>query len=297
MNPGDYQRVEQAIRFVDARREDQPTLAEIAAHVGLSAPYLQRVFKRWAGVSPKRFWQFLTVEHARRLLRNSSTVLDAANVSGLSSQGRLHDLFVSVEAVTPGECKRLGDELIIRYGFHSTPFGESLLACTDRGVCWLSFLVGQGRAAALRELVEEWPLAVIREDETQTGEISRRIFEPLGGGEQFPLKLLLKGTNFQVQVWRALLKIPEGSTASYQGLAKSLDRPRASRAVGSAVGRNPIAYLIPCHRVLRQVGELSGYRWGVARKQAMLGWESARAWLDDPVRASVAPPKETPRQD
>ncbi|MBW3597774.1 MAG: methylated-DNA--[protein]-cysteine S-methyltransferase [Planctomycetes bacterium] len=271
----DYARIEQAIHFLHANRLSRPSLAEVAAHIGVSPPYLQRVFRRWAGVSPNTLLRMLSVEHAKRLLRESRSVLDATYDAGVSSSGRLHDHFVTLEAITPGEYKSGGAGVEIACGVHDSPFGACFVATTRRGVCRLAFLREETAEYALHELRREWPRAAIREDASITADWVRRIFES-GDREAASLPLLVKGTNFQVQVWRALLQIPEGAVATYRGIAAAIGRPQASRAVGQAVGDNPIAYLIPCHRVLRQAGDLGGYRWGVPRKTAMLAWEAAK---------------------
>ncbi len=273
----DYRRVEKAIRYLEANRADQPGLEELAEHVGVSPSHLHRTFQRWAGVTPKRFLQALTVEHARRALERSRSVLDAAYDAGLSGGGRLHDHFVSVEAVTPGEAKEGGRGLEIRTGVHASPYGPAFVAATDRGICFLAFLEsGADDDEAAGELRSLWPEARIVEDPSATASLARRAFAPLRDEElDAPLPLHLKGTNFQVQVWRALLRIPEGEVVSYGRLAEAVGRPGAARAVGSAVGANPVSWLIPCHRVIRSVGELGDYRWGPTRKRAMLGREMA----------------------
>jgi AraC family transcriptional regulator, regulatory protein of adaptative response / methylated-DNA-[protein]-cysteine methyltransferase len=240
----DYARVERALRFLNANYLQRPTLDEIAAHVHLSPFHFERLFQRWAGTSPKRFLQYLTKEHAKSLLRDSSNMLEATYESGLSGTGRLHDLFVSCEAVTPGEYKRRGKGVIIRYGFHSTPFGECLLAKTDRGICALRFLSSPSKPAALRELRGEWAAAEFVKDDSKTGEICGQIFSGAAEDVSKPFHLHLRGTNFQLKVWQALLTIP--------------------------------AYLIPCHRVIRSLGVIGDYRWGRERKQAMIGWETGR---------------------
>ncbi len=272
----DYIRVERAIRYLDANRGRQPELAEIAASVHLSEYHFQRLFQRWAGISPKRFLQFLTKEDAKRRLRESATVLEAALAAGLSGPGRLHELLVECEAVTPGELRRGGESLEIRYGFHPSPFGECLIAATSRGICALRFVGVTGRATELDGLAREWPRARLIQDRGATAVLAARAFTNLAGGKA-PLRLHLKGTNFQIKVWEALLAIPEGAVTTYSALARAIGQSGAARAVGSAVGRNPVALLIPCHRVLRSVGDISGYRWGAARKQAMLAREAPRA--------------------
>ena len=242
----------------------------------LSEFHFQRLFRRWAGISPKRFIQFLTLEHAKKLLGGSHSVLDATYDAGLSSPGRLHDLFVNIEAMTPGEFKAQGAGLRISYGFHPSPFGECLLAVTERGICGLGFIDAGGRAQILRDFQARWPEAHWEENARLTQPYIRRIF----GGEKRngnrPITLVLHGTNFQIKVWEALLRIPMGSVVPYEDLATTVCSARAARAVGGAVGKNPIAFLIPCHRVIRKAGGIGGYHWGAARKRAMLAWEAAR---------------------
>ncbi len=271
----DYGRIEAAIHYLEENFQDQPTLAEIAAHVGLSDYHFQRLFSRWAGTSPKRFLQFLTIQHAKKLLAESQTILDATYEAGLSSPSRLHDLFVTLEAITPGEFKQEGAGLTIQYGFHNSPFGECLIALTERGICGLQFVVNGDRQAALMTLKASWPQAQFVADNDATRPFISPIFSLSNTQERPSLPLYLKGTNFQVQVWQALLKIPAGTAVSYGTVAQMVGNPKASRAVGSAVGSNPIGYLIPCHRVIRQAGKLGHYRWGSSRKKAIFGWESA----------------------
>jgi AraC family transcriptional regulator of adaptative response/methylated-DNA-[protein]-cysteine methyltransferase len=266
----DYQRIAQAIAYIETHAERQPTLEEIAASVGLSEYHFQRLFSRWAGISPKRFLQFLTKENAKLLLANQS-VLEATYAAGLSSPGRLHDLFVQAEAVTPGEYKSKGAGLEIAYGFHPTPFGECLLAATARGICFLAFVDGGNRDAALAELERDWEQATLTLDPARTEPYVEQIFSP---APRAPLALHVRGTNFQMKVWEALLRIPPGGATSYEDLAVRIGQPRAARAVGSAVAHNPVAYLIPCHRVLRKTGEFGGYRYTPVRKKAMLLRES-----------------------
>lgn len=270
----DYACIEKAIEYLAENYQSQPDLAQVAQYVGLSEYHFQRLFTRWAGISPKRFVQFLTIQHAKQVLDESKTVLDATYETGLSSPGRLHDLFVTHEAMTPGEYKQKGEGLTIRYGFHPTPFGDCLLAVTERGICGLSFVTADGRAQALDNLALDWPQAELIADEEQTRPFSQRIFSPTD--EPSPLKLFLKGTNFQIRVWLALLHIPPGALASYGMVARLAHDPKAVRAVGTAVGHNPIAYLIPCHRVIQQAGHFGSYHWGSSRKKAMIGWEAAR---------------------
>lgn len=276
---GDYARVAEAIRFLDAHYQHQPSLDDLARHLSLSPHHLQRLFARWAGISPKRFVQYLTVEHAKRLLAESHNVLETSLESGLSGPGRLHDLFVTVEAVTPGEFKSGGLGLEIAYGLHDTPFGRCLLAVTERGICALSF-VDDGPDTAIAELRTRWPAAQIVEDPARTAPIHALIFGEKPGSEARPVHLLLKGTNFQLKVWEALLRVPPGQVTTYEEVARSLEAPNAARAVGAAVGANAIGFLIPCHRVIRKSGIVEGYRWGSTRKKAILGWESAHAERD-----------------
>jgi AraC family transcriptional regulator, regulatory protein of adaptative response / methylated-DNA-[protein]-cysteine methyltransferase len=275
-NIEDYCRIEKAILFLEENYQQQPTLGEVAESVNLSEFHLQRLFRRWAGISPKRFIQFLTLEHAKRLLDGAHNILDATYDSGLSSPGRLHDLFVNVEAMTPGEFKARGAGLEIHYGFHPTPFGECLLCVTERGICALGFVAEGGRNENLRDFQSRWPEAQWVENSTLTRPYIKRIF----GGEKpnghRPLTLVLHGTNFQIKVWEALLRIPAGAVVPYEDLASAVCSAKAARAVGSAVGRNPIAFLIPCHRVIRKAGGIGGYHWGAARKRAILSWEAAR---------------------
>jgi AraC family transcriptional regulator of adaptative response/methylated-DNA-[protein]-cysteine methyltransferase len=273
----DYERVEQAIRFLEDNAQRQPSLAQTAAAADLSEYHFQRLFSRWVGISPKRFLQYLTKEHAKQMLTRSDTVLDTAYETGLSGAGRLHDLFVSCEAVTPGDLRRQGAGLEINYGFHPSPFGECLLATTIRGICNLTFVQKNDCNAVREDLVRQWPRAVIRQRPRQTAPLLERIFAAIPAQEPAPLHLYVKGTNFQIKVWEALLQIPLGQAVTYEDIARHIGLPRAARAVGNAVGRNPIPYLIPCHRVIRKTGVFGHYGGGPARKKAMLGWESARA--------------------
>jgi AraC family transcriptional regulator, regulatory protein of adaptative response / methylated-DNA-[protein]-cysteine methyltransferase len=266
----DYLRIQQAIGYLDDHYQDQPTLEAVAANIGLSEYHFQRLFTRWAGVSPKRFLQFLTKEGAKELLDNSENLLDTTHQVGLSSLGRLHDLFVTTEAVSPGEYKSRGEGLTIRYGLHASPFGKCLVAVTERGICHLGF-VQASEGAAIDNLVADWKNARMIEDNRGTEPLIEPIFELNYRGK--PLNIHLRGTNFQMKVWEALLKIPVGAVTTYEGLAKRIDQPSAARAVGTAVGHNPIAVLIPCHRVIRKVGEFGNYRYGALRKKALLARE------------------------
>jgi AraC family transcriptional regulator, regulatory protein of adaptative response / methylated-DNA-[protein]-cysteine methyltransferase len=270
----DYRRIELAIQYLEKHATGQPELSEIASAVGLSEYHFQRIFSRWAGISPKRFLQFLTKEGAKELLAQSEDLLETTYGVGLSSLGRLHDLFVTTEAVTPGEYKSGGSGLTIRYGLHDTPFGKTLIGTTERGICHLGF-VGSSEGNAIDALVADWQQAKMVEDHKATASLVEPIFD-LSQRGNMPLRLHLRGTNFQLKVWEALLRIPPGAVTSYEGLAAQAGRPGASRAVGTALGRNPIAVLIPCHRVIRKLGEFGNYRYGAARKKALLGWEAAQ---------------------
>jgi AraC family transcriptional regulator of adaptative response/methylated-DNA-[protein]-cysteine methyltransferase len=272
----DYARVAKAIGFLREHQFDQPDLAAVAQHVHLTEFHFQRLFSRWAGVSPKRFLQFLTIEHARHQLATSKAVLEASLDSGLSGPGRLHDLFVNVEAVTPGEFKTGGAGVTIDYGFHPTPFGECLLGTTPRGVCWLSFLEGESRNEAVAALREKWSGANLRQSKNAPSPLIEQIFRLPGSRKRGALSLLLMGTNWQIKVWEALLRIPRGALTSYQTIAGVTGARSASRAVGNAVAGNVIAYLIPCHRVIRETGVIGDYKWGSDRKRAIIGWEASR---------------------
>ena len=285
MRTNDYERIEKAIRYLESNWKQQPELEELAWAAGLSPFHFQRLFQRWAGVSPKRFLQYLTAEFAKKRLRESQSVLDASYEAGLSGPGRLHDLFISVEAMTPGQYKALGRGLRIEYGVHSTPFGDALVAVTSRGLCGFLFLGPSGEKAALAQLKRHWPKAEFIPNPSETGDVVQKIFQPTPSRKK--LTVLLKGTPFQIKVWEALLKIPAGCVSAYGDLADKIGKPKASRAVGSAVGKNNIAYLIPCHRVIRETGLLGEYRWGSARKKAILGWELADKAAANPSRTFV----------
>jgi AraC family transcriptional regulator of adaptative response/methylated-DNA-[protein]-cysteine methyltransferase len=272
----DYSRIEQTIHFLDQSFPRQPRLAEVARSVNLSEFHFQRLFKRWAGLSPKRFLQYLSLDYARRALDESPNVLQAADAAGLSGPGRLHDLFVSLEAVTPGEFKRKGEGLKIVYGFHPTPFGDCALAVTPRGISDLIFVSGRRREAARQEIQARWPNAALEENSARTRPYAATIFGAANHHGLQKLPLLVKSTNFQIKVWEALLRIPPGAVATYEDVAAQAGRPGAARATGQAIGSNPIAFLIPCHRVIRKIGVPGGYRWGTTRKRAMLAWEAAR---------------------
>jgi len=269
----DYERIEKAILFLEKNALRRPDLKEVARSANLSEYHFQRLFKRWAGISPKRFLQALTLARAKESLKSAGSLLSATYDAGLSGAGRLHDLFVNIEAVTPDEFRKRGGGLKIRYGFHPSPFGEALIAVTDRGVATVAFAARGGRAKAVRALRRQWKHAGIAENPSATKPYADRIFGKAAGT---PLTLHLKGTNFQIKVWQALLKIPRGAVASYEDVARTIGRPRSVRAVANAVAHNPVGYLIPCHRVIRKTGAIGGYGWGVSRKKAMLAWEHER---------------------
>lgn len=274
----DYERIAKAIEFIADRVDCQPTLEEVAAHLHLSPFHFQRLFCRWAGVTPKRFLQVLTVERAKRLLAEAKPLLAVSDALGLSSGSRLYDHFVQLEAVTPGEFKTRGAGLVIRFAVHETPFGPAFVAMTPRGICHFAFVDGgdiDGQLAALRA---QWPLADLLEDGRAAQAVVCAMFGEPGHREHgVPISLHVSGTNFQVSVWKALLNIAPATLASYAQVADAVGRPKAARAVGQAVGANPVALLIPCHRVIRESGELGGYHWGGTRKLAIQAWEQARA--------------------
>lgn len=270
----DYERIAQIIRFLNEHHVEQPDLATLASRAGLSPFHLHRLFAAWAGVTPKDFLQCLTLAHAKELLRNGSNVLEVALESGLSGPGRLHDLLVNLEAASPGELKSGGVGWLISYGFVDSLFGRCLIAESPRGVCHLSFV--ENEKAALAGLHQDWPQAKLRRDDLDAGHLASTLFaQPSGVPSRPALRAFVRGTPFQVRVWRALLQVPPGSLTSYGRLAAAVGRPTAPRAVGAAVGQNPLAYLIPCHRVIRETGVMGDYRWGPIRKRAMIAWESS----------------------
>jgi AraC family transcriptional regulator, regulatory protein of adaptative response / methylated-DNA-[protein]-cysteine methyltransferase len=294
IRPRDYERIAAAIRFLSERWEEQPSLEQAAAVARLSPFHFQRRFTESVGVSPKRFVQHLTLAHARRALRADATVLGATYAAGLSGPGRLHDLFVTLEALTPGEHRSGGAGIEIVAGIASTPFGRALIGTTPRGVCTLRFLEDDAPAdAALATLTAEWPRARCQRDDERAAVALAGIFaaDAPRSGERTPLRVLVRGTTFQLRVWRALLEIPPGATTTYEHIARAVGRPGAARAAGQAIGRNALAWLIPCHRVIRAAGGLGGYRWGEARKRALLAWERAAASVDaaDDDAAAGAP--------
>jgi AraC family transcriptional regulator, regulatory protein of adaptative response / methylated-DNA-[protein]-cysteine methyltransferase len=276
----DFARIARAIRFIDANFRAQPRLATIAQSARLSEFHFNRLFRRWAGITPRQYLAFVTHNAARRELHGSASVLDAAYTVGLSGAGRLHDLAVTLEAVTPGELKARGAGVAIRYGYSATPFGRALLGSTPRGVCALSFVEPGADGAAAQALRTQWPHAQLRRDDAGAIALSTRIWsaadEPQGAARPAPLRLAVPGTNFQLQVWQALLAVGADSPTTYTALAQALRRTGSERAVGNAVGANPVAWLIPCHNVLRKDGALGGYHWGEDRKRAMLAWTALR---------------------
>ena len=272
----DYYRIEKAIYYLKENFHSQPDLGAIARTAGISEHHFQRIFLRWAGISPKKFLQFLTKEYAKGLLK-SSNLLDASYEAGLSGPGRLHDLFVTCEAMTPGEYKQKGRGLVIDYGFHPSPFGVCFIALTDRGICGLSFMENIARTEIPKSFYEEWSNATFHHDQKKTFEYVKEIFSSKVSHDKKSLKALFLGTNFQIKVWEALLRIPSGAAVTYTDVARMAGSPQAVRAVGTAIGKNSIAYLIPCHRVIRGVGAMGGYRWGLIRKRMILGIEAVQS--------------------
>lgn len=272
----DYARIERAIHFIQSRVHDQPSLADVAEELGLSEFHFQRLFQRWAGVSPKRFLQFLTLEHAKQLLNETRSVLDASLELGLSGPSRLHDLFLTFEHLTPGEYKSGGQGLSVHWGVHLTPLGPALFAALDRGLCAVSFLIGEEPREAALDLGRRWPGAKLEHRPAAVAGFAREVTKRMNGKSGQPLSVVLKGTPLQLKVWEALLRIPEGGVAAYLDVARLAGVPRATRAVGTAIGQNPIACLIPCHRVISSTGGFGRYRWGAERKAALLGMEMSR---------------------
>lgn len=285
----DYTIVQQVLEHITTNWREHPELDELSKLTGVAPTRLQKTFTRWAGLSPKAFLQAVTLDHAKRLLDEGLPLLETSFELGLSSPGRLHDLFVTHEAMSPGVYKSGGEGVEIRYGFHPSPFGQALIMATDRGLAGLAFAddglnESTGRHAgetetfthehAFADMIKRWPHATYVEDKEFTAPLAARIFDPGRWLPEEPLRVVLIGTDFQIRVWEGLLKIPVGKATTYSGLATSLGRPDASRAVGTAVGRNPISFVVPCHRVLGKTGALTGYHWGLTRKRAMLGWEA-----------------------
>lgn len=274
----DYTTVRRVIELITEDYRDQPGLEDIAGRLGQSPTQLQKTFTRWAGLSPKAFLQAVTLDHAKRLLRQEELpLLETSFEVGLSGPGRLHDLFVTHEAMSPGEWKARGAGLTIRYGFHPSPFGQALVMITDRGLAGLAFTDEADGMDAFEDMSSRWPNADYVEDSAATAPYAERIFDPKRWDPKEPLRIVLIGSDFQVRVWEALLRIPMGCAVTYSSIAEKLGQPTASRAVGAAVGRNPISFVVPCHRALGKSGALTGYHWGLTRKRAMLGWEAGKA--------------------
>jgi AraC family transcriptional regulator of adaptative response/methylated-DNA-[protein]-cysteine methyltransferase len=271
-----YIRIEKAIHYIAQNYKVQPTLADLAKHVNISEFHFQRIFTEWAGISPKKFLQFLTIEELKKELTKSKNLMEAANNVGLSAQSRVYDLFVNIEAVTPKEYKTKGKGISIEYGLHNTPFGHCIIAVTERGICSLNFIPDKADNI-IGELKKEWENASIQNNQKRTKEFAEIIFDRSGRRN---LKLFIRGTKFQIKVWEALLKIPFGSVTNYQAISHSIKIPGAVRAVGSAIGNNPVAYVIPCHRVIRREGLVGQYHWGADRKAAIIGWEKSMLALN-----------------
>ncbi|MEP0234907.1 bifunctional helix-turn-helix domain-containing protein/methylated-DNA--[protein]-cysteine S-methyltransferase [Roseibium sp.] len=276
----DYRVVRQTLERITLSWREQPSLEQLAKEAGLQPIQLQRVFSRWAGLTPKQFLQAITLDYAKALLRDSASVLDASYEVGLSGSSRLHDLFVTHEAMTPGAYRGRGTGLTVFYGFHPCPFGQVLLMVTDKGLAGLAFADPGEETSALEDMCERWPAARFIEDKSATAPYASRVFDPGEWDGETPLNVVLIGTDFEIRVWQTLLKIPMGRATTYSDIARTLGNPKASRAVGTAVGRNPISFVVPCHRVLGKNGTLCGYHWGLTRKKAILGWECG---LNGPV--------------
>ena len=268
----DYAKVRTVLEHLGNDWRTQPSLFDLAQPVGLSEDQLQKLFTRWAGLTPKAFLQVLTLNHARAMLKDQASILDAALDSGLSGPGRLHDLFIAHEAMSPGVYKAKGDGLTISYGYHPSPFGIALLMLTQHGLCGLSFNDEGGEAAAFEDMASRWPRALYVEDSARTAPFAARVFRNIKDGQ--PLRITMIGSDFEISVWETLLKIPKGKAVTYGSIAASLGKPKAARAVGAAVGKNPISFVVPCHRVIGSTGALTGYHWGLTRKKAILGWEA-----------------------
>ncbi|HML06637.1 MAG TPA: bifunctional helix-turn-helix domain-containing protein/methylated-DNA--[protein]-cysteine S-methyltransferase [Xanthobacteraceae bacterium] len=272
----DYDVVRRAIGHIRSHWRQQPEIEAIAEAAGVTPTELHHLFRRWAGITPKAFLQALTLDSARRLLRDSASVLDASYEVGLSGPGRLHDLFVTHEAMSPGEWKSGGEGLTMHFGFHPCPFGIALIMATERGLAGLALADAGEERATLADMKSRWPRATYVEDRSRTAALARRIFDPTLWRPSEPLRVILIGTDWEVRVWETLLKIPMGRLTTYSDIAGKVCTPAAARAVGAAVGKNPICFVVPCHRVVGKSGELTGYHWGLTRKRAMLGWEAGK---------------------
>lgn len=273
---GDYDTVRRAIGFISEQWRKQPAIEQIADACGITATELHHLFRRWSGLTPKAFLQAITLDRARTLLRDSASVLDAAYEVGLSGPGRLHDLFVTHEAMSPGEWKACGEGLTLSYGFHPCPFGIALIVAAPRGLASLCFADPGEEQATLADVQRRWPKARYVEDAARTAPLAQRIFDPAKWRADQPLRVVLIGTDWEVRVWETLLRIPVGRATTYSDIARKVGSVKASRAVGAAVGKNPLAFVVPCHRVIGKSGKLTGYYWGLTRKCAMLGWEAGR---------------------
>jgi AraC family transcriptional regulator of adaptative response/methylated-DNA-[protein]-cysteine methyltransferase len=272
----DYDVVRRAIGHIRGHWREQPEIEAIAEAAGVTPTELHHLFRRWAGLTPKAFLQALTLDGARQLLRDSASVLDATYEVGLSGPGRLHDLFVTHEAMSPGEWKTGGEGLTIRFGFHPSPFGSALVMATERGLAGLAFADPGEERAALADMKARWPRAAYVEDSARTAVVAKRIFDQSQWQESQPLRVVLIGTDWEVRVWEALMQIPMGRLTTYSDIASKIHKPAAARAVGAAVGKNPVSFVVPCHRVVGKSGDLTGYHWGITRKRAMLGWEAGQ---------------------
>jgi AraC family transcriptional regulator of adaptative response/methylated-DNA-[protein]-cysteine methyltransferase len=272
----DYDVVRRAIAYISEHWRNQPEIEEIAAAAGVSGGDLHHLFRRWAGLTPKAFLAAITIDHARRLLRDSASVLDASYEVGLSGPGRLHDLFVTHEAMSPGEWKTGAAGLRMSYGFHPSPFGTVLVMATDRGLAGLAFADTDEEAATFADMSGRWPKARYVEDAAATAPLAQRVFDPSLWRSDRPLRIVLIGTDFEVRVWETLLRVPLGGATTYSAIASKVCTPKAARAVGAAIGRNPLCFVVPCHRVIGKHGDLTGYHWGITRKRAMLGWEAGK---------------------
>ncbi|WP_068084496.1 methylated-DNA--[protein]-cysteine S-methyltransferase [Polycladidibacter stylochi] len=269
-----YKTVQTTLQYISENWREQPSLEELSKLVSMQPIQLQRLFSKWAGLTPKQFLQAITIDHARAMLQNASSVFDTTYELGLSGPARLHDLFVTHEAMTPGDYRRRGAGITISYGFHPCPFGLALVMATERGLAGLAFADDNNQAQTLEDMCQRWPAAEFVEDQAATAPYVQRIFNHHQWRAEEPLKLIFIGTDFEIRVWESLLKIPLGAATTYSDIAKNLGKPKASRAVGTAVGKNPISFVVPCHRVLGKSGNLCGYHWGLTRKRAILGWEA-----------------------
>jgi AraC family transcriptional regulator, regulatory protein of adaptative response / methylated-DNA-[protein]-cysteine methyltransferase len=270
----DYQKVADAIAFLSNNFKAQPSLEAVAQHVHTSPQHFQRIFTEWAGVSPKKFTQYLTIDYLRHKIQEANNLQNAADMAGLSTQSRVYDLFTTIEAVTPQEFKTNGKGLDIDYGFHETTFGKCLIALTARGICYLAFTDATTQQTEFDRFVDTWHFAKRHHNPQNTEGVVHQIFNRKKADK---IHLLVQGTNFQLKVWEALLRVPQGAVSTYQHIANAIEHPKAVRAVGTAIGNNPIAFLIPCHRVIKAQGDIGQYHWGSTRKKALIGWEMARS--------------------